>query len=226
MKEITFRLPDELANKFELAMQLTGANKDAVGEEFIRSYLAKALQSAADEFRVPEAPKPQVNSQPQPNANANVNQTQNARPQPNPGVRADSAAQAQKTQQSQQQFNQTRTNASQQNDPRSVWTEWGKAINRIPRWARNPQQNNHKILRAFFELKQELGNVTIDALRRRCSDPNEHPNTYVPHFDNNFSQMKFDNGNSHGKVFEEHDGYVTIWDRISDTLQKYRDFFE
>ena len=67
--------------------------------------------------------------------------------------------------------------------------------------------------------------MTLDALRRRCSDPTGHPNTYVPHFDNNFSQMKFDNGNSHGKVFEEQDGYITIWDRISDTLLRYRDYF-
>lgn len=211
MKEITFRLPDELANKFELALQLTGENMDAVGEEFIRSYLARALQSAAEEFRTPAAPKPQVNAQPQ----QNTAQTVRSQPSPNPNVRADSAAQA---------MNQNHS-ARQQNS-RIEWPEWGKAINRIPRWARNPQQNNHKILRAFFELKQEIGNVTLDALRRRCSDPNEHPNTYVPHFDNNYAQMKFDNGNSHGKVFEEHDGYITIWDRISDTLQKYRDFFE
>lgn len=212
MKTISFNLPDELANKFELAMQLTGANLDAVGEEFVRSYLARALQSAADEFRVPEAPKPH----PTPVQPTPLHSAQNAQPQTPPPARADSAAKAQ-----QNQASQSRPRA-----PRMEWPEWGKAINRIPRWARNPQQNNHKILRAFFELKQEFGNVTLEALRRRCSDPTGHPNTYVPHFDNNYSQMKFDNGNSHGKVFEEHDGYITIWDRISDTLQKYRDFFE
>lgn len=213
MKQITFNLPDELAQKFELAIQLTGANRDALGEEFARSYLARALQSAADEFRVPEAPKPHPVPQPTPlNTNAAA---QNTTSQPHSNVRADSAAQA-----------QNRAAANQSQSTRTAWPEWGKAINRIPRWARNPQQNNHKILRAFFELKHELGNVTLEALRRRCSEPNEHPNTYVPHFDNNFSQMKFDNGNSHGKVFEEHNGYITIWDRISDTLQKYRDFFE
>lgn len=212
MKTISFNLPDELANKFELAMQLTGANLDAVGEEFVRGYLARALQSAADEFRVPEVPRPNtVPAQPQQPAPGPA-----VPPQSPPPLRADSAAQAQ-----QNQAAQNRPRA-----PRMEWPEWGKAINRIPRWARNPQQNNHKILRAFFELKQELGNVTLEALRRRCSDPTGHPNTYVPHFDNNYSQMKFDNGNSHGKVFEEHDGYITIWDRISDTLQKYRDFFE
>lgn len=200
MKTIMFNLPDALADKFEIALQLTGDNRDAVAEEFVRSYLGRALQSAANEFRTPE-PQPQIPPrQPQP-APGTV-------PPPPPPLRGTP--------------NHQRT-TTQRTDR---FSGWGKANTRIPRWARNPQQNNHKILRAFFELKQELGNVTIDALRRRCSDPNGHPNTYVPHFDNNFTQMKFDNGNSHGKVFEEHDGYITIWDRISDTLQRYRDFFE
>ncbi|MCR4761103.1 MAG: hypothetical protein K5705_12725 [Oscillospiraceae bacterium] len=199
MKTIMFNLPDALADKFELALQLTGDNRDAVAEEFVRSYLGRALQSAANEFRAPET-QPQIPPrQPQPSPGTV--------PPPPPPLRG--TPNHQRTTQRSERF-----------------SEWGKANTRIPRWARNPQQNNHKILRAFFELKQELGNVTIDALRRRCSDPNGHPNTYVPHFDNNFTQMKFDNGNSHGKVFEEHDGYITIWDRISDTLQRYRDFFE
>lgn len=192
MKELKFNLPDELANKFELAVQLTGDNRDALAEEFVRNYLAKALQSAANEFRTPE-PQTQTDQQ------------GTAKTTPPPPAQ-NTASDSQETRQ-------------------DTWQEWGKAIKRIPRWARNPQQNNHKILRAFFELKQELGNVTIDALRHRCSDPTAHPNTYVPHFDNNYSQMKFDNGNSHGKVFEERDGYITLWDRISDTVQRYRDYF-
>ena len=207
MKQITFNLPDALADKFELALQLSGDNRDAVAEEFVRGYLGRALQSAANEFRTPE-PHPQVTPrpvQPQRSDSAAVAGTQPVHGTPNHQQSAQQRKQPQRT---------------------DVFSEWGKAIHRIPRWARNPQQNNHKILRAFFELKQEIGNVTIDALRRRCSDPTGHPNTYVPHFDNNYSQMKFDNGNSHGKVFEEHDGYITIWDRISDTLQRYRDYFE
>ena len=47
MKQITFNLPDALADKFELAIQLSGDNRDAIGEEFVRGYLAHALQSAA-----------------------------------------------------------------------------------------------------------------------------------------------------------------------------------
>ena len=207
MKQITFNLPDALADKFELALQLSGDNRDAVAEEFVRGYLARALQSAANEFRTPDS-HPHVTPRPvQPQRNDSAAA---AGSQPSYGTPNHQQQSAQRTQQ-----------------PRTdVFSEWGKAIHRIPRWARNPQQNNHKILRAFFELKQEIGNVTLDALRRRCSDPTGHPNTYVPHFDNNYSQRKFDNGNSHGKVFEEHDGYIASWDRISDTRQRYRDYFE
>ncbi len=193
MKEIRFSIPDALADKFELAIQLTGDNRDQLAEAFVRDYLGKALQSAANEFRRPETP---------PEQSAKAAPPPPPRPDPPRGV------------------------PNHEKPPRpNAWEEWGKANQRIPRWARNPQQNNHKILRAFFELQKEMKAVTIDALRRRCSDPVGHPETYVPHFDNNFSQMKFDNGHSHGKVFEEHNGFINVWDRISDTLQRYRDYF-
>lgn len=209
MKQLTFNLPDDLAQKFELAIELTGANRDAVAEEFVRGYLANALQSAANQYKTPDPVQPSP-------APAQTPYRQAVPPvqTPPPVQTAPPPVQPQ------------RGAVPPEPESGSIFQEWGKAIKRIPRWARNPQQNNHKILRAFFELKHELGNVTLDALRRRCSDPTGHPNTYVPHFDNNFSQMKFDNGNSHGKVFEEHDGYVTIWDRLTDTLQRYRDYFE
>ena len=208
MKQLIFNLPSELAEKFELALQLTGDNRDELAEKFVRDYLATALQSAANSFREPEVFR-------------GSHTTAQARPQtpppppspPRTGTPTDDRP-------------PHRATPNQDRPPRpDYWQEWGKAINRIPRWARKPQQYNHKILRAFFELQRELGNVTLEALRGRCSDPLGHPDTYVPHFDNNFTQMKFDNGNSHGKVFEEQDGYITIWDRISDTLLRYRDYF-
>ena len=63
MKQMTFNLPDALAEKFELALQLSGDNRDAVAEEFVRGYLARALQSAANEFRTPEQ-RPHVTPRP------------------------------------------------------------------------------------------------------------------------------------------------------------------
>ncbi len=198
MKQITFNIDEKLAEKFEIALKLSGDNPNALAEEFIRGYLGKAFSEAADSFRAP-------------------GQRMTAHPPipPQSRVQRDTPPQS-----------PFRSRPDHQRPPRpDYFSEWGKAIHRIPRWARNPQQNNHKILKAFLELQREIGRVTIDSLRRRCSDPVQHPETYVPHFDNNYAQMKFDNGNSHGKVFEEKDGYVTIWDRISDTLQRYRDYF-
>ena len=199
MKQIHFEIDEKLAEKFEIALKLSGDDPNRLAEEFIRSYLGKAFSEAADSFRGPV-------------------QRGNASHQTVP--------QQTRVQRDTAQQSPFRTKPDHQRPPRpDYWSEWGKAIHRIPRWARNPQQNNHKILKAFLELQREIGRVTIDSLRRRCSDPVQHPETYVPHFDNNYAQMKFDNGNSHGKVFEEKDGYVTIWDRISDTLQRYRDYF-
>jgi hypothetical protein len=192
MKEIRFQIPDQLADKFELTVQLTGDNRDQLAEQFVRDYLGKALHSAAEEFRSTEPqPEPQRETPPPPK-----------RPEPVRGV------------------------PNHERPPRpDIWEEFGKANHRIPRWARKPQQNNHRILRAFLELQQEMKQVTLDALRSRCSDPIRHPKTFVPHFDNNFAQMKFDNGHSHGKVFEEQNGIIRIWDQIGDTLQRYRDYF-
>ena len=201
MKQISFQISDQLAEKFEIALKLTGEDRNQVAEDFIRRYLGKAFADAADSFRSADAPVPSV----QP-AEQRVRPTHET-----VATRVSSPVMGR---------------PDHEKPPRSdIFSEFGKAIHRIPRWARNPQQNNHKILKAFLELQQEIGKVSIDALRKRCSDPTGHPDTYVPHFDNNYAQMKFDNGNSHGKVFEETNGFVTIWDHISDTLLRYRDYF-
>ena len=196
MKTYEIHFDDALAEKFEIALQLTGDTADEAIEKLVRTYLADTFSAAASSMRGEKSSQ----EQPQPERRT----ARRAGPPPPP-----------------------RSNPKQEDNSNEepFWNEWGKAINRIPRWAKNPQQYNHKILRAFFELQKEVGKVTLDALRKRCSDPNAHPDTFVPHFDNNFTQMKFDNGNSHGKVFEEKDGEISIWDRISDTLAHYRDYF-
>ena len=201
MKQITFLVDDQLAEKFEIALKLTGDNGDAVAADFIRSYLGTAFSRAAEDFGASAPAQEQKRPFGPTHATA---PRRNGTPPPPPVYR---------------------TPDQQPQERPGIFSEWGKAIHRIPRWASNTQQNNHKILKAFLELQQELGRVTLDALRKRCSDPIGHPETFVPHFDNNYAQMKFDNGNSHGKVFEEDAGYVTIWDRISDTLLRYRDYF-
>lgn len=200
MKTYEIHLDDSLAEKFEIALQLTGETADEAIAKLARTYLADTFSAAANSMR-----------------GENGHSASQEQPQPERRTARRAANQP----------NAPHSNVRVEEEPKEepFWNEWGKAINRIPRWAKNPQQYNHKILRAFFELQKEVGKVTLDALRSRCSDPTSHPDTFVPHFDNNYAQMKFDNGNSHGKVFEEKDGEISIWDRISDTLAHYRDYF-
>ena len=101
---------------------------------------------------------------------------------------------------------------------------YGKAIQRIPKWAKKPTQINHKIIRAFLQLA-EIGTVTYTALAEHCTNE-ANSDIYVSTFSSNFAQMKFDEGNSHGKVFEVNkEGIVTIWDIVVPTLMTYKNEF-
>ncbi len=100
----------------------------------------------------------------------------------------------------------------------------GKANQRIPTWAIRPTQYNHKIIRAFFEIEQEQGDVTLSALEKLCSNK-YNQKLYVPTFKSNYAQMKLDAPKSHGKVFKDDGNIVTIWSEVEHTLLSYREFF-
>ncbi|WP_080847940.1 hypothetical protein [Cytobacillus gottheilii] len=104
-------------------------------------------------------------------------------------------------------------------------TDTGKARGRIPKWAKNSHQINHKIVRAFYKLERQLGYVTVADLEKKCSDIENSPDTYVKTFASNFAQMKFDGPKSHGKVFEVENDKVVIWKNIKETLEEYKEFF-
>jgi hypothetical protein len=100
-----------------------------------------------------------------------------------------------------------------------------KAIRKIPNWAQKPHQNNHRIIKAYFQIQEESSSVTVDKLTDRCSNPIKYPATFTPDFYGNFASMKTDAGNSNGKVFEVDNGIVSIWPIVSSTLQEYRSLF-
>ena len=102
--------------------------------------------------------------------------------------------------------------------------ERGKANRKIPLWAYKPEQYNHKIVRAFFEVEKTTGHVSLHNLERACSDKNK-PHLYVSTFKSNYAQMKTDLANSHGKVFEDDGENVYIWNEVKDTLLRYKQFF-
>ena len=103
---------------------------------------------------------------------------------------------------------------------------FGKALNKISKWANKPHQINYKILRAFLQLTEEFEIVTYDNLMLRCSNNEKHYDVYVPTFRSNFDQMKFDAEKSHGKVFVmDENNVVTLWDYVSDEVKKYKNDF-
>lgn len=121
---------------------------------------------------------------------------------------------------------QRRANASPNPGANEVAVDnFRKAARRIPRWANNPDQINHKIIKAFFFCETE-GNASLQDMMALCSDPNNQE-FYVNNFSGNYASMRTDCGNSHGKVFEDSaDGFVVIWNEIADVLEEYRERFE
>ena len=117
---------------------------------------------------------------------------------------------------------QTKVTSPEQRNEKNEY----KAKIRIPRWAFQKKQINHKIIKAFLKLEKEnLGSVNILDLENLCLDQSKEE-TYVKTFNSNFASMKTDAGNSHGKVFEEdYRGFVSVWEPIKSVLDQYRSEF-
>ena len=152
MKTYEIHLDDSLAEKFEIALQLTGETADEAIAKLARTYLADTFSAAANSMRG-ENGRSASQEQPQPERRT-ARRAANQPNAPHSNVRVE--------EESQENF-------------------FSKAINRIPRGANKPNQHTHKIVRAFWELQDEIGKVTPEALRSRCSDPTSHPDTFVPH---------------------------------------------
>ena len=100
----------------------------------------------------------------------------------------------------------------------------GKAIQRIPAWSAKPNQNNHKIIRAFFTAEESFGSVTLDIREKLCAEKSKS-DLYVSNVKNNYAQMKLDGPKTYGKVFEDDGENVWIWKEVEQVLRKYKDSF-
>lgn len=101
---------------------------------------------------------------------------------------------------------------------------YGKAMKRIPVWAKRPEQYCHKIIRGFFLCEEKQGAVYVNDLEELCSRE-ELPELFVPMFRNNYSQMKIDGVKTYGKVFEDDGKVVHIWNEVEEILREYKDDF-
>jgi hypothetical protein len=91
-----------------------------------------------------------------------------------------------------------------------------KVRRRLPKWFKNPNQYNSTILYSYLKLSEEKQHVSLQVLKANCKSVNG--------FDGNYSQMKNFSEKNHGKVFEERDGYVTLWEPVREfVLQLYNE---
>ena len=90
--------------------------------------------------------------------------------------------------------------------------EISKIRNKIPKWFRNPEQINTKILVSFMQLScKNTKPVYIDELQTDCA------NIYT--FDTNYNQMKIIAERNHAKVFDEdYNGMISLWQPVADFI--------
>lgn len=96
-----------------------------------------------------------------------------------------------------------------------------KVWSKIPKWFRNPQQINAKILMNYILLSR--GNtvpVRIEVLERNYDLDSKR-------FITNYHQMKIIAERNHAKVFTENrDGTIELWDPVADfIIQEYKKVF-
>jgi hypothetical protein len=91
-----------------------------------------------------------------------------------------------------------------------------RKLEKIAIWAKNPQQINHRIIRAFLFVEKQDGEVEYSVLKQYCTDT-----LGMGTFAGNFNSMKTDSSNSHGKVFFIEGSKVRIWDRVRKEIDKF-----
>lgn len=87
-----------------------------------------------------------------------------------------------------------------------------KVLGRLQKWFRNPRQYNSTILFSYLRLAEVSQKVSVEDLKNECGAIND--------FYGNYNQMKNFGEKNHGKVFEERDGYVTLWEPVKETILK------
>lgn len=100
--------------------------------------------------------------------------------------------------------------ASNRDEIQKVWSK-------IPKWFKNPQQINTKILTNYILLsRNNMVPIRIDVLERNCDLDSKR-------FITNYHQMKIIAKRNHAKVFQENpDGTISLWQPVAEfILQEY-----
>jgi len=96
-------------------------------------------------------------------------------------------------------------------------TEMNKVERRLKLWSRPDRQHqvNAKLLNLYLKLTEEGGLVTVDQFREAYGDDAE--------FLQNYPQLKNISPKNHGKVFDEVNQVVSIWQPVEQYVIEYKD---
>ncbi|MDQ7001518.1 MAG: hypothetical protein Q9N02_02375, partial [Ghiorsea sp.] len=88
--------------------------------------------------------------------------------------------------------------------------EVNKVKRKTPRWFKNPNQYNSTILIGFLELSEQQLQVSTHMLKNKCHQVND--------FEGHYNQMKNFGAKNYGKVFEEKDGIIMLWEPVKEYI--------
>jgi len=96
-------------------------------------------------------------------------------------------------------------------------TEMNKVERRLKLWSRPDRQHqvNAKLLNLYLKLAERDEQVTVDQFREAYGDDAE--------FLQNYPQLKNISPKNHGKVFEEVNQVVSIWQSVEQYVIEYKD---
>lgn len=114
----------------------------------------------------------------------------------------------------------SQTSKKQKKNDKTSNSYFAKVYDKIPNWAKKPNQFNSTIVWAYFRAEDIDGQATLSRMRGLCLDKMSEQQ-----FKSNYFQMTFDGSNSHGKVFEDDGENVWIWEEIKPRLMQYKNAF-
>lgn len=98
----------------------------------------------------------------------------------------------------------------------------GKAIKRLPKWARNSEGMPYRIIRAFLMSGnvEDINSIrSLDKICRLCSNEAHHPDMYVEKFAGCWANLKTDAGNAYGRMFVQNGDDVSLPPKVALALK-------
>lgn len=101
-------------------------------------------------------------------------------------------------------LNKNKVKNSQKED--AIRKEIEKVKTRVPKWLKNKEQINTRILLNYFKLLRKNEKVLYNDLKNECMK--------IPTFETNYDQMKNFGEKNHAKVFEENNYEIHLWEPV------------